>query len=163
MEKDHAQESVIHSVQEQIPTHVVLVNAVIVDGENRVLLAQRSLDDNQAPGAWAVPGGKVDPIDQIQDKSKPIKETLAKEVAEEVGVEITDKLVYLASQIFTRSSGHSVVGIYFKCEYKSGEARPLEDQERIKWLSLTEIMELLESGEIPAYLKHIFLRLEEEM
>ena len=37
----------------------ILVNGVVFDGE-RVLISQRSWEEEHMPGRWTIPGGKVD-------------------------------------------------------------------------------------------------------
>ena len=47
------------TTEKDINTHVVAVFA-FVQKDGRILFAKRSSTDFQAPGAWSVPGGKVD-------------------------------------------------------------------------------------------------------
>ncbi len=41
------------------PKHIIFVGAFIFR-EGKLLLAQRSFEENHLPGYWAVPGGKVE-------------------------------------------------------------------------------------------------------
>jgi ADP-ribose pyrophosphatase YjhB (NUDIX family) len=113
-----------------VPLHVVFVEAWIKKG-NKYLLAKRSLKDDQAAGKWAVPGGKVD----MELESNIIENALKREVKEEAGIEV-DNFKFFASRSFIRSSGHHVVALSFVAEYKSGIAKPLEDQEKIRWVKI---------------------------
>ena len=133
-----------------IPTHVVAVFGV-VKKDTKYLIAQRSLTDDQAAGEWAFVGGKIEVVDGFGI----VEETLRREVYEETGVEIADKIEYISSQGFTRSSGHHVISLLFLCEWKSGEAKPLEDLEQVVWKTLEE----LESMELPSYTRDIVSRL----
>lgn len=121
-----------------IPLHVVFVEAWIKK-DNKYLLAKRSSKDDQAAGRWAVPGGKVD----MDVESHIIENSLKREIMEEVGIEV-ENFKFLASRSFIRSSGHHVVGLSFTAEYKSGEARPLEDQEEVRWVTISEMENLLD-------------------
>lgn len=67
---------------------------------------------------------------------------------EEVGVKIEDEMVFLGSSGFTRVSGHHVVSITFLCKWKSGVAKALEDQESVRWMTLSELKEF---KELPSY------------
>lgn len=126
-----------------ITTHVVLVLAAI-EKEGKYLLAKRSSKDPQAGGQWSFPGGKVD----MEVGDRVIEQTLKKEILEEVGVEIEDTCQLVTNDAFIRVSGHHVISLLLLCKYKSGEAKPLEDQEEVKWMSLEEI---LSSPEMPSY------------
>jgi len=129
-----------------IKTHIVLVTGII-QKRDKFLMAKRAAHDTQAAGDWAFPGGKVD----LDLGSDIIQKTLKKEIREEVGLEITDEIVLFGNDAFIRSSGHHVVNLLFLCRYKSGIARPLEDQEEIRWFTLDE---LLNFSELPSYQKH---------
>ena len=130
-----------------INLHVVAVFAWIEKGD-LYLMAQRNADDPQAGGDWALVGGKMD----NEIGSGVIEETLRREIREEVGVEIEDQIEFLASQAFVRSSGHHVVSLIFKTTYKSGEAKPLDGQQQVKWMTKAEISELIENNPNISYL-----------
>lgn len=121
-----------------IPLHVIFVEAWIKKGE-KILLAKRSSKDDQAAGKWALPGGKV----EVGIKNNIIEEALKREVAEEVGVEIKN-FKYFFSRAFVRSSGHHVVALSFLVDYVSGEAKPLEDQDEVRWVTIKEAEGLLD-------------------
>lgn len=125
-------------MKNEIPLHVVFCEAWIRK-EDKFLVAKRSLDDDQAAGAWAVPGGKVD----MEVEQDIVERTLKREVKEEVGLEVKNP-VYFSSDSFIRSSGHNVVVLSYLLDYVSGKAKPLEDQEEVKWVQLNELAKLLE-------------------
>lgn len=139
-------------MSDQIPLHVVAVAAIVRKG-NKYLLAKRSSTDDQSPGEWSMPGGKV------EKASGParLEETLQKEVMEEVGIRIKDKVRLVCNDSFIRSSGDQVIMLTFLCEWLSGEAKPLEDQEEVRWLSLEEIMSM---EDLPDYTKRRFLAMK---
>ncbi|KKQ43508.1 MAG: NUDIX hydrolase [Microgenomates group bacterium GW2011_GWC1_37_8] len=138
--------------EKNIPTHVVAVFA-IVQKRDKFLIAKRSSDDPQAGGMWSVPSGKV----ELLEGEMVVEETLNKEVMEEVGLEIEDEIIYLGSDGFYRVSGHHVVGLTFLCKWKKGVAKPLEDQEEVKWVTLKEFKQL---KNMPDYLTGRFNYLE---
>ena len=131
--------------EKYIPTHVVAVFA-FVEKDGKVLLAKRSMDDPQAGGQWSVPGGKVD----IEEGPGIIIKTLKKEIMEEVGIEIEDDIDLVWDEGFKRVSGHHVVGLTFLCRWKRGVAKPLEDQEEVRWVSRKDLENF--SG-LPDYFK----------
>ena len=116
-------------------THIVLVNAVIFKGD-KVLVSQRSWKETHAPGKWTIPGGKVERT--AGGVYGVIEKTLKDEVREETGVEIEDSVELISNNTFIRSTGHHVISLVFKCKYKSGEAKPLEDTIDCRWVTLEE-------------------------
>ena len=131
--------------EKNISTHVVAVFA-FVEKNGKILLAKRSLDDPQAGGQWSIPGGKIDMI----ESPGIILETLKKEVMEEVGIEIEDDIDLVWDEGFYRVSEHHVIGLTFLCKWKKGEAKPLEDQEEVMWVSKKDLENF--SG-LPDYFK----------
>jgi len=133
------------TTEKDINTHVVAVFA-FVQKDGRILFAKRSSTDFQAPGAWSVPGGKVD----ADEGDGVIEEALKKEVKEEVGIEIEDNVQYFWSDGFYRISGHHVIGLCFLCRWKFGNAKPLEDQDEVRWFTKKELKTF---SELPDYFK----------
>jgi NADH pyrophosphatase NudC (nudix superfamily) len=76
-------------------------------------------------------------------ESNIVEKSLKREVREEVGIEV-DNFQFLASRSFIRSSGHHVVALSFVVDYQSGEARPLEDQDEVRWVTIAEMKNLFD-------------------
>lgn len=113
------------------------------------LIIERSKKEEHAGGLLSLVGGKVD----IEGNSSDILErTVKREILEEVGVNIKDKLTYVHSTSFVTDSGENVVDIVFLCEYDSGEAFPKspDEVEKVLWLTTKEILNHPNS---PIYLK----------
>lgn len=117
-------------------THLILVNGVVFKGD-KVLVSQRSFDEPHMPGKWTIPGGKVERT--TKEEFHVIEKTLKNEIKEETGVEIEDDVEMVTNNSFIRSTGQHVVALVFKCKYKSGEAKPLEDTIDCKWASFEEV------------------------
>ena len=109
----------------------VIVNSVIVNNEGKVLIAQRSPEEGHEGGKWSIPGGKIESMGEEHDV---LLKNIKKEILEEVGIEIFDDIVLVHDNTFTRSNGDDVLALVFKCKYKSGEAKPLEDTVDVKWI-----------------------------
>lgn len=135
----------------ELKLHSVIVNGVVFDG-NKVLVSQRSLEEAHEPGKWTIPGGKIERTEG--DVFNIIEKTLAREVLEETGVEIADKVELITNNTFIRSNGQHVIALVFKCIYKSGEAQPLEDTIACKWATLEEV----KSMEFPPNVKEYILK-----
>lgn len=114
----------------------VIVNCVIINDQNKILVAQRSLEEEHEPGKWSIPGGKVE---SDGEEYLVLLKNVKKEILEEVGVEIEDNIQLIYDNTFTRTNGDNVLALIFKCKYKSGEAKPLEDTIDVKWISKDEI------------------------
>ncbi|MBU0976598.1 MAG: NUDIX domain-containing protein [Patescibacteria group bacterium] len=125
------------NTQDNAKFHIVLVSGV-VEKNGKYLIAQRSFDEIQAPGKWALPGGKVELFTKENDLDV-LEKTLEKEIEEEVAVRIHPKPVYVKSSSFTRIDEATVVGILFLCKWKSGKAEPLEDTIKVAWVGMNEL------------------------
>lgn len=134
-------------------THLILVNGVVFDGD-KVLVSQRSWDEPHEPGRWTIPGGKVERT--TNEEFHVIEKTLSREILEETGVEIEDKVQLITNNTFLRSTGQHVVALVFKCFYKSGEAKPLEDTIDCKWATLSEIKEMEFPQNVKEYILEAF-------
>jgi 8-oxo-dGTP diphosphatase len=120
--------------------HSLLVNAVVFNGD-KVLVSQRSFEEKHMPGAWTIPGGKVDLTEG--NVFHILEHTVKKEVLEETGIEIENTMEMVTNNTFIRGSNNQhVVVIVFKCIYKSGEVQALEDTIDCKWVSLKEVKEM---------------------
>ncbi|WP_456278830.1 NUDIX hydrolase [Bacillus sp. AK128] len=113
------------------------------------LIIERSKHEEHAGGLLSLVGGKLD----IEGNSSDILErTLKREILEEVGVEVKDRLTYVHSTSFVTDAGENVVDIVFLCEYDSCEAFPKspDEVEEVLWLTTEEILRHPKS---PNYLK----------
>ncbi len=130
--------------ENNINTHVVAVTGIVKKG-NKYLLARRSFEDDWAAGEWSIPGGKIE-MDLGQGI---IEKALKREIMEEVGLKIKDHVEFVYNDGFIRVSGHHVVMMTFLCFWKSGEAKALEDQAEVRWLTIDEIKNM--KDELPDY------------
>jgi 8-oxo-dGTP pyrophosphatase MutT (NUDIX family) len=95
------------------------VNAVIVDGTGRVLLALRD-----RPPIWNLPGGGVEPGEAPWDAA-------VREVAEEVGLAVTvDRL----TGVYHRPPGGDPV-LVFRCTVRSGTPATSAEAVRVGWFA----------------------------
>jgi 8-oxo-dGTP diphosphatase len=80
------------------------VGALITDDQGRLLLVKRRREPEA--GYWGIPGGKV-------DFGERVAETCAREIREELGVEIeVGELVCLVDQIDTEAGTHWVAPVF---------------------------------------------------
>jgi 8-oxo-dGTP pyrophosphatase MutT (NUDIX family) len=107
--------------------------AIAKDG--RYLLVVRG-EEEFAPGGLNFPGGKVEGAEAGDDV---LEATLRREIAEEVGLEISDEMAYLRSSVFL-AEGDPVVDVVFLCRWKSGTAFAADPAEvaAVRWLTAGE-------------------------
>ncbi len=114
----------------------VVVNALVVK-DKKILLAKRSMEEKHVPGLWSPPGGKLEATGVSWGA---LQKTAKREVKEEVGVEINDKMLLLENNTFEHDEdGLLVIAITFLCFYRNGTPKPLEDTTAVKWISEKEI------------------------
>jgi 8-oxo-dGTP diphosphatase len=107
--------------------------AIVKDG--RYLMVVRG-EEEYAPGGLNFPGGKVEGTEGADDV---LEETLRREIAEEVGLEVEDEMAYVRSSVFL-AEGEPVVDVVFLCRWKAGEARAVDPAEvaAVRWMTVEE-------------------------
>jgi 8-oxo-dGTP diphosphatase len=112
-------------------SRLVLVAAcALIDGEGRVLIAQRPEGKSMA-GLWEFPGGKVEPGESPEA-------TVIREMREELGVTIEEPCLApftFASHAY--EDFHLVMPLYL-CRKWQGSVRPTEGQ-AVKWVRAREL------------------------
>ncbi|NRG34047.1 NUDIX hydrolase [Niallia circulans] len=118
------------------------------------LIVERSRKEEHAGGMLSLVGGKVD----LEGNSIDILErTVKREILEEVGVTVADKMEYVHSTSFVTDSGKHVIDIVFLCEHEQGEAfaKSPDEVETIEWLTTEEV---LGHPQAPSYVKESIKR-----
>ena len=115
----------------------VVVNALVSNKEGEILIIQRSSKEEHGPGTWSVPGGKLEFTGIVHDA---LQKTAMKEVLEETGVEIEEKMELITNNTFEHDEDNLlVISTVFFCYYKSGNAKPSEETDDVKWIKEEEI------------------------
>lgn len=114
--------------------YIVLVKGWI-EYRGKFLLAQRGMNEVHKPGAWSVPGGKVEDA----ETTYVVEKTLKKEIKEEVGLDITDDIELIYNNTFQRVDGAHVVNLTFLCHALSDAAQSLEDTTQVQWMTPEEL------------------------
>lgn len=127
---------------------IVNVEGAIYHNE-KWLLIRRSEKEEHAGGELALVGGQVDKEGVSSDI---LERTLIREIAEEVGIEVTN-LRYVNSSSFVTDSGEHVVDIVFLCDHQSGEAyaKSPDEVDEVLWMTTEEIVN---HQDLPVYLKN---------
>jgi ADP-ribose pyrophosphatase YjhB (NUDIX family) len=106
------------------------VKALIVK-EGKVLLIREAVyDEGSRTGEWDVPGGRIQPEETLLGG-------LAREVREEVGLEVRPGIVLSVQETFRTIKGEPchIVRIHYLAEYVAGEVVLSSDHDRFEWLS----------------------------
>ncbi|MBI4059405.1 NUDIX domain-containing protein [Candidatus Microgenomates bacterium] len=124
--------------------HEVAITAIIIK-ENKYLIIRRSPTKKRFPGMWTVPGGKLETTDYLNLPKDTkdywynvLEKTLAREVKEEVGIEIKN-VEYLTSLATVHPDGAPSLVISCTAEYQAGEIQlQAEEVDEFAWVTLTE-------------------------
>jgi 8-oxo-dGTP diphosphatase len=109
---------------------MTVVAAALLDGEGRILLQQRAPGRVMA-GLWEFPGGKVEMGEQPED-------ALARELAEELGIEIDPADFTPACFASAEAPGRHMILLLYLCRRWRGEPAPL-DASALAWLRPAEM------------------------
>lgn len=110
---------------------IEVVCAVIEDGAGRVLACRRGSAMSMA-GKWEFPGGKLEP-------GEPVREALARELREELGVELAVGEQWAAVE---HDYGTLAIRLMpFRCRISRGQPQPHEHDE-LRWLTAEQTRHL---------------------
>jgi 8-oxo-dGTP diphosphatase len=114
-------------------TIVNVEGAIVKDGQYLMIVRSK---DEYAPGGLNFPGGKVEGAGSADDI---LEETLRREIAEEVGLEVHTGMAYVRSSAFV-AEGDPVVDVVFLCRYKAGTAVAADPGEvaAVHWMTAAE-------------------------
>ncbi|MEV0513827.1 NUDIX domain-containing protein [Nonomuraea sp. NPDC050405] len=112
---------------------------VFLERDGHWLLIQRGMQEANAPGVLAGVGGKVE-IDGAG--ADVLEETARREVAEEIGVDVTGVvLIYVGSEFFVTDDGDPVINVVFRGELPA-HAQPMaasaQEVAGFVWLTVAE-------------------------
>lgn len=93
--------------------YIVAVECAI-EYEGKFLIIQRPITSKHAGGLLSFPGGGLDERDEIQNTNVLIS-AIKREIAEEVGLIVEDKIYYITTSYFTDSVGSHVIDSIFYC------------------------------------------------
>ncbi|MBL71227.1 MAG: 8-oxo-dGTP diphosphatase MutT [Rhodobiaceae bacterium] len=111
----------------------LVVACALVDGDGRVLVAERPVDKNMA-GLWEFPGGKV-------ENGETPEAALIRELKEELSIDVTAAcLAPLSFASHAYDDFHLLMPLYV-CRKWDGQIAPLEGQ-NTQWLRPCDLFNL---------------------
>ena len=113
---------------------VVVVKGVILN-EGKVLIAQRSMDDEFGGGTWECVGGKIEFGEELES-------ALLREIKEEVGLDVTVNKILYATTFKTNPSRQLVILTYL-CECKNKNVILSNEHSDYKWVTKDQFRSLI--------------------
>ncbi|MEH7884355.1 NUDIX domain-containing protein [Bacillus sp. JJ1609] len=109
--------------------------AIFRDG--KWLIIESSTKEEHAGGLLSLVGGTVENEGNTKDL---LERTLKRELYEEVGVTIKDKVEFVRNTTFMLRDGKEVMDFVFLAEIESGEpfAKSLDEVDKVLWLTTEE-------------------------
>lgn len=112
------------------PALGVAARGVVRRDDGCILLIRRAPHQNTDPGTWELPGGKL-------DYGETLQETLAREVREETGLEVTvGPPIHICHFV---KDPFWVTCVTFVCGYAGGEVRLSDENDDHAWVETSEI------------------------
>lgn len=107
--------------------------------EGKWLIIGRSLQEGHAGGLLSLVGGTVE---NEGNSINILERTLRRELFEEVGVKVKEKVYYVRNTSFTLDDGSEVVDIVFLCELEDGEpfVKSPDEVDAVYWMTTDEIV-----------------------
>lgn len=111
---------------------LLVAAAVLLDGDGRVLIAQRPQGKSLA-GFWEFPGGKIEPRERPED-------ALVRELSEELGIEVANSdLVPTGFASHCYDDFHLLMPLW-RTSVWQGEVQPREGQVLV-WVHIEELID----------------------
>jgi len=110
------------------------ITAIAVFIKNgKVLLEKRSPKEDNYAGFWALPGGH-------KKKSEKIKKTLAREMKEELNVDLSDYVFIGKFRDKDPTSKKNYMHNAFLCRKWKGAVRKTKEEEQLKWFRIADVL-----------------------
>lgn len=110
--------------------------AIYKDG--KWLIIERSTKEEHAGGELSLVGGTAENEGNTSDL---LERTLKRELYEEVGIVIKDRMQFVRNTTFMLIDGREVLDVVFLCEIESGEpfVKSPDEVEKVLWMTAEEI------------------------
>lgn len=135
--------------------HKPIIQKIIVAGvvvkDNKVLIIQRSKDEESYPNLWELPSGKREPLESSND-------AVVREIKEETNIDV--KIIKPISVFEFKNEKpdeiRDATQINFLVEYLGGEVKLSDEHQNFKWISKEELDNFELSEEVRNIIKIAF-------
>ncbi|WP_316571745.1 NUDIX domain-containing protein [Neobacillus sp. YIM B06451] len=124
---------------------VVAVKGIVVNN-GKVLIVKRSANDEAGGGTWECPGGKL-------DFGETLENALAREIAEETGLDVAVGKLLFATTILTNPVRQVAILTYL-CRAESDAVMLSTEHTDFCWADKDEVKALLAPGIVSDFEKH---------
>ena len=124
------------SPKSERPKVLLVVRAIILNKENKILLIKRAANDSWNSDRWEIPGGKL-------DAGQDISNALEREVFEETGLLVipTNRLAYYESKIVPEGKykGLPYISLVGIARAQGEKVKLSNEHQDFAWVSLDDI------------------------
>jgi 8-oxo-dGTP diphosphatase len=107
----------------------------VINHNGKILLLRESTEykDGTNAGRYEFPGGRL-------DLGESVRECLARELNEEIGLEATIGEPFFVNEWYPKVRGENwqIVGIFYNCTLKSGQIKLSEEHSEYIWIDPSE-------------------------
>lgn len=117
---------------------------VMLVRDDSILMLKRSMASKFAPGAYSLPGGRV-------EKNETFRHALVREIQEELGIVIREDDLEFVHTFYRKGTENELIACIFKCMQWQGEPfnKEPEKHEELCWIPFNHLPENI----IPAHKK----------
>ena len=132
------------------------VDILVLDTKDRILLLQRTDDDDLFPGKWCLPGGHI-------NKDEPMYDAAKRELEEETGI-LAKGLI----KVGTYDYENDFVTTLFLCDEKRGSFKSkniqlsVKEHQAAKWVPASRFFQQNLAGKLPQLMRELFFDEYEE-
>ena len=124
--------------------YIISVYAILRNEKAEFLLLKRSENSHTNPGKWDLPGGKLSPMEALED-------AIVREVWEETGISIVPGKI--AGYTTFELPEKKVIAIVYNGGYVVADVKLSYEHMEYEWISLERILEM---DTLPDYFKDFF-------